>query len=643
MRAYQFGILAVIVIGAWLSFPTDAHAATTLTSCQTISTSGDYILGNNVSSGGTCFSIRAANVTFNGNGKTITVSSGDAVEVAYYGSGTAAHHVTVSNVHSNSGVRTYGDPIHHVTFTNLNVSGITVYGSDDVTINGNTVGSDGISISNADATSGWYPLRPVVTNNTITGPIGHTTKILLELVGGKYHPCPRIDAIMTNNTINNYRNDNPAEANASVRIRCATHTTFTDNTIQSTGTTIGLYMRDESDDGVYEDNIFRTNSHEAIRIASGNEDKTFPSRNIFQRNQFISSTGQATFIQGMGSDNQFRNNLFWSAQTGLIDGADGNLYDHNTFYVTGSGESIQTFNYDHGPTDTWTNNIFSYAGATTVYGFDGFTTDRYAAHHNLFHNRSGVVAFFNYGSLSAWKSSTGDDASSFEANPLFTDPTNGDFSLQAGSPARNQASDGTNIGYDGTAAIMTPPSSPSTNTGPTIKILSPTSRRILGGIVLLHVKATDADGVAKVRFFVDGEFVGEDTTAPFRRSFNTRPLRNGKHAITFEAIDTKGAVTTRAHSMKVRNPFTIRLSVSWPYARVSGTIALRPRFINGGSAITVVEYFIDKRRFASTTAEPYTATWDTTSVANGRHRVTIRAIDARGRKATHTVYFRVLN
>jgi nitrous oxidase accessory protein NosD len=260
----KIGLIAVIVGFALLAESPKVQAATTLTSCQTITVAGSYILGANITGSGTCFSIRAGNVTFDGNGKTVSVSSGDAVEVAHY-SGTAPTNVIVKNLISADGVRTYGDAISFVTFENLTVSGITVYGSDDVTIKNNTVGEGGMNISDAD--NNWPSYRPIVTNNTVTG--GSTNvKILVELVGGKYHPCPRLNATFTNNTITDTRNDPPPEATAAVRIRCATHTTFSNNTVRSTGTAIGLYMRDESDDGIYQSNSFQTNSQEVLRIVS---------------------------------------------------------------------------------------------------------------------------------------------------------------------------------------------------------------------------------------------------------------------------------------------------------------------------------------------------------------------------------------
>lgn len=415
----------------------------------------------------TCFAVHGnvTNVSIDGNNQTIT-TGGRAVDITDLGTSTPSETgtpsgVTVSNFTTAGGVRVYGNNINHITLQGLRAGSISVIGSDDVTIQNNVVGAGGVQVNDGDKI-GWNPFRPIISGNTITG--GSTqVKILMEIWGDNIHPCPRLDAQVTNNTITNTRNDPPPEATAAVRIRCATHTIFTGNTIRSTGTTIGLYLRDESDKGQYLNNTFWTNGQETIRLASGNVDKTYPAYNLFWNNIFRSDAGPSMFFQGVGPGNLFGYNVFWTALHGQeIFGGQGNTFDHNTFYVNNSGESAMYFDYDWTPADTWSNNIIDHSG-TNLFGFDNWAFNRYTGANNLFYNRSGPVAFSAYGPLASWRTASGgtDDLQSREGNPLLTNPALGDFSLLAGSPARGGGTSGSDMGarpYG--AAVPAPPAWP---------------------------------------------------------------------------------------------------------------------------------------------------------------------------------------
>ena len=281
----------------------------------TITAPGDFVIVNDLMAAvdQPCIQVRgvgAHDITIDGNFKTITTQGKAAVEIGDFDDGPPAY-VTLKNLNSTGGVSTYGDKVNHITFENLSVNSINLSGSDDDIVRDNIVGGGGIQVTNGDI-DGFWPLRTQVINNVVTG--GANVKTLFEVVAGKVHPCPRTDTVVTGNTFTDDRNDPPPEATAAVRIRCATHVTFTDNNIWSTGTTIGLYMRDEADDGLYENNTFRSNNQEAIRIASGKH-PTKPSQHatafiitsfspIFHRQPFsrgwVPTTNLPTTLFGVG-------------------------------------------------------------------------------------------------------------------------------------------------------------------------------------------------------------------------------------------------------------------------------------------------------------------------------------------------------
>ncbi len=452
LRAGGLAIIVSIVLVGTHNDTARALVVTDLTSCRAITTNGSYRLLNAVTSAsGPCFPIRNSSVTsllFDGNGKTITVTDGSAaVEEADVGSG-APSNVTITNVVSTAGIRIYGDNINHSVVQNSIVGSIASVGGDDITISGNTVGAGGIQVNNNNGI--WTPYRTAILSNTVTG--GSTSvPYLLDVVGGDTHPCPKLDTIISGNTFTDARNDSPTTSTAATNIHCATHTIFTNNVIRSTGTTIGLSLFDEADNGTYENNVFWTNDHPALLMVAGGADKTWPSNNAFHANDFRSDADNVFYLSGMGTENTFTNNTFFANSayiTGYYGGLFGNSWDHNTFYNAGSG-SYSFFlkgDYQHGPpADIFTNNIFSYSG-NVIYIYDGWDSTRFVGSNNLYQNRAGVVRFGSYGDLEGWKSASGQDDQSIEANPLFTNPSQGDFTLQATSPARDAGVSGGDIG-----------------------------------------------------------------------------------------------------------------------------------------------------------------------------------------------------
>jgi hypothetical protein len=60
--------------------------------------------------------------------------------------------------------------------------------------------------------------------------------------------------------------------------------------------------------------------------------------------------------------------------------------------------------------------------------------------------------------------------------------------------------------------------------------------------------------VARVQFLVDGEQVGEDSTAPYQLAFDTGTLGNGPHLFAARALDGAGnSATAPAATATVAN------------------------------------------------------------------------------------------
>jgi len=74
-------------------------------------------------------------------------------------------------------------------------------------------------------------------------------------------------------------------------------------------------------------------------------------------------------------------------------------------------------------------------------------------------------------------------------------------------------------------------------TPPQISITAPAASATVGGMVDIQTNATDTQGVKIVRFWVDGVYIGYDTSGPFNRLWNTALFSNGTHTIKARAYD----------------------------------------------------------------------------------------------------------
>lgn len=76
---------------------------------------------------------------------------------------------------------------------------------------------------------------------------------------------------------------------------------------------------------------------------------------------------------------------------------------------------------------------------------------------------------------------------------------------------------------------------------------SPASGASVTGTVTVSADASDAVGVAGVRFFVDGVAIGtEDTTAPYAVAWDTTTAGDGSHTLTAVARDASANTATSA-------------------------------------------------------------------------------------------------
>jgi len=77
-------------------------------------------------------------------------------------------------------------------------------------------------------------------------------------------------------------------------------------------------------------------------------------------------------------------------------------------------------------------------------------------------------------------------------------------------------------------------------TAPTVSAVSAPATSTLNRTVTLTATASDASGIAEVRFLLDGVLLGSDTTSPYSFDWDTSMATDGDHVLAAEARDMAG-------------------------------------------------------------------------------------------------------
>jgi N-acetyl-anhydromuramyl-L-alanine amidase AmpD len=153
-----------------------------------------------------------------------------------------------------------------------------------------------------------------------------------------------------------------------------------------------------------------------------------------------------------------------------------------------------------------------------------------------------------------------------------------------------------------------------------------------------------------IGLYVDGRVVSRDRSAPYTVRWNSRAVHDGRHWITLAAVAADGRVAKRRLPLVVENHL-VQKPKAQPKPKplpapqvtaqnladgkaVSGVVDWRAHTIG---PVARVEFVVDGAVIATSTAEPWTTTWDSSTAAPGAHRLEVRAFTRDGRKGVLTV------
>ncbi|MFH1017634.1 MAG: DUF5123 domain-containing protein [Pseudomonadota bacterium] len=440
------------------AFTASSMTRKTLSSCQDITETGYYLLTQDLTDADHCFVITAAHdVVLDGWDSTLgrrhTITLTGAPDC---GSGMCAvqtrnsSSVTVTNVESTAGGREfscYDVQAANVTFENSAFDSLSFYcPAKDLVVRNNSLKSLSVN-GGGTCEAPAVPERMQILHNRVVndGPGA------FSIIGG-----PRIwnDADCLHFEVNGLIEDNffksdypnpDTDAMAYIRGGIA-HSTFRNNRFISRAGLAAVYIRDGADNNLWENNYFEAQDSErgALFIGPGNG-TPWPADNIFRNNFFRGVNSGAVGDGGWsGTGNTYENNVFWAGngQTAYtyhnMFSGENTVIRHNTFYSEDAATGALRLG---SPSVTFENNIVVHKSASNIFDSTGCNADGYSGDDNVFFGHETPPLQLCGLSFTDWRTQTGDDANSLEADPLFVDPTGGDFHLQSSSPACNLGGD----------------------------------------------------------------------------------------------------------------------------------------------------------------------------------------------------------
>ncbi len=188
---------------------------------------------------------------------------------------------------------------------------------------------------------------------------------------------------------------------------------------------------------------------------------------------------------------------------------------------------------------------------------------------------------------------------------------------------------------------------------PAVTIETPADGAAVEGTVRISGRADYPPGLSRVVIQVDGSPVKEVTGAGARIAFDypwdSRTVSNGAHAITIRAVGTDGVAGTKSVAVRVSNAAPLPVvAIATPSAgsTVRGSVRISGR-ADYAPGLSRVDVSVDSMALKSVAGPgasiAFQADWDTMTVPNGSHAITVTATAADGKTGTRSITVAVKN
>jgi parallel beta-helix repeat protein len=354
------------IVGLWVFLVVNL-VAIEISSCQTLSTSGNYTLAQNVTTTGTCFEITASNITLDCKGFAIVGDSygGGDIGINILANGTEIKNceikgfyegvsisgnystLTSNKIHSNNGNGVYIYDSGHNTLTGNNIysnnRGVYIYKSDHNTLTGNNIYSNN---------KGVYIYYWNSDHNTLTGNNIYSNNNEGVYISG------RNNILMGNNIYSNIYDgvyisgyDNTLMGNNITKNYNGVSISGYDNTLMGNNIYSHNYgMRISGDDNTLMGNNIYSNNDAGVYISG--DYNTLMGNNITKNYNGVSISGDYNTLMG----NNIYSNKNYGVYISFGDPSDNLIYLNNFLWNDASSSNTLN-NFDNGTVGNyWSSN-----------------------------------------------------------------------------------------------------------------------------------------------------------------------------------------------------------------------------------------------------------------------------------------------
>jgi hypothetical protein len=185
---------------------------------------------------------------------------------------------------------------------------------------------------------------------------------------------------------------------------------------------------------------------------------------------------------------------------------------------------------------------------------------------------------------------------------------------------------------------------------PSVVINYPNYGMVISGSITVSIDAYDNDCVSRVELYKDGVLYAVDNTAPFSFYWDTNDEFNGIHTLTAKACDASNNMgESNTVTVNVSNEISgdgtlpiVKITNPKDRSKVSGSVKICAS-ASDESGISKVEFYVDGTLIGTDYGYPYYYYWNTKSVSNGWHTITVRAYDNFGTYADASITVNVYN